>query len=205
MSPSERHAFAHFYKLAEKGNGIVSGESAVAFFSYSGLTPLQLGQIWQISDTNNNGFLDQQGFSVALRLIAHLQANETLTEDLINKRELSPLLSLLTNSYQLVPFHSSTVYHHQLHHKYHPLLINPLLHRSKLNKSHLFKSMKGRGSPGSTLDAALVTAYSPAIKLETYSSKASSLLMSLVRFGPSSSLFFNIQLTPSQEPCRHSE
>lgn len=97
MSPSERHAFAHFYKLAEKGNGIVSGESAVAFFSYSGLTPLQLGQIWQISDTNNNGFLDQQGFSVALRLIAHLQANETLTEDLINKRELSPLLpSLLT-------------------------------------------------------------------------------------------------------------
>ncbi|TIB83245.1 hypothetical protein E3Q06_02990 [Wallemia mellicola] len=85
LSPSERHAFAHFYKLAEKGNGIVSGESAVAFFSYSGLTPLQLGQIWQISDTNNNGFLDQQGFSVALRLIAHLQANETLTEDLINK------------------------------------------------------------------------------------------------------------------------
>lgn len=86
LTPSERHAFAHFYSIAEKGNGIVSGESAVAFFSYSGLAPLQLGQIWQLSDRNNNGFLDQPGFSVALRLIGHVQNNQPVSDDLVDKR-----------------------------------------------------------------------------------------------------------------------
>ncbi|TIB66930.1 hypothetical protein E3P77_01929 [Wallemia ichthyophaga] len=85
LTPSERHAFAHFYSIAEKGNGIVSGESAVAFFSYSGLAPLQLGQIWQLSDRNNNGFLDQPGFSVALRLIGHVQNNQPVSDDLVDK------------------------------------------------------------------------------------------------------------------------
>ena len=49
-----------------------------------------------MSDSNNNGFLDQPSFSVALRLIGHVQNNEIISEDLINKRVFIFIVSYYT-------------------------------------------------------------------------------------------------------------
>ncbi len=48
----------------------------------SGLSPFVLSEIWQIADPKNQGFLDQQGFSVALRLIGHVQNGQALAPNL---------------------------------------------------------------------------------------------------------------------------
>lgn len=52
----------------------MSGEKARVTFEKSGLPPTILGEIWQISDHNNLGFLTQFGFCLAMRLIGQTQA-----------------------------------------------------------------------------------------------------------------------------------
>lgn len=54
--------------------GVLTGDRAVPFFSHSALPPLILGEIWQLADPENIGFLSQDRFGVACRLIAHAQA-----------------------------------------------------------------------------------------------------------------------------------
>lgn len=48
----------------------------------SGLSPVVLGEIWQMADPENNGFLDQKGFSIALRIIGHVQNGQRLALNL---------------------------------------------------------------------------------------------------------------------------
>jgi epidermal growth factor receptor substrate 15 len=54
----------------------------------SGLSPFVLSEIWQLADPKNQGFLDQQGFSVALRIIGHVQNGQTLAPNLGDRRKL---------------------------------------------------------------------------------------------------------------------
>ncbi|BGP28119.1 hypothetical protein JCM10295v2_007106 [Rhodotorula toruloides] len=49
------------------------GDLAVPFFSHSSLPPLVLGEVWQIADPDNSGFLSPERFGVACRLIGHAQ------------------------------------------------------------------------------------------------------------------------------------
>ncbi|KAE8210082.1 hypothetical protein CF327_g6015 [Tilletia walkeri] len=76
LSPTERTAFGYLFNLAcpPDSGGILTAESAVAFFGKSALSPTTLGAIWALSDDKNNGFLDAKGFSLACRLIGHAQA-----------------------------------------------------------------------------------------------------------------------------------
>ncbi|GAA6010148.1 hypothetical protein JCM10207_005639 [Rhodosporidiobolus poonsookiae] len=53
--------------------GVLTGDKAVPFFSHSSLPPLLLGQIWQLADPENSGFLSPERFGVACRLIGHAQ------------------------------------------------------------------------------------------------------------------------------------
>ncbi|XP_074643122.1 epidermal growth factor receptor substrate 15-like 1 [Tubulanus polymorphus] len=48
---------------------------AAAFLKKSGLNEKTLGQIWSFADRNGKGFLDKQGFFIALKLIALTQNN----------------------------------------------------------------------------------------------------------------------------------
>ena len=68
-----------------QGLGIVQGDAAVKAFSGSNLSPSILGDIWSIADKENNGFLTRKGVAMALRLIAHVQPGEELSEDLLTQ------------------------------------------------------------------------------------------------------------------------
>ncbi|KAK0535723.1 hypothetical protein OC834_001411 [Tilletia horrida] len=76
LNPAERTAFGHLFSLAcpPDSGGILTADSAVAFFGKSGLPAATLGAIWALADDKNNGFLDAKGFSLACRLIGHAQA-----------------------------------------------------------------------------------------------------------------------------------
>lgn len=63
-----------FRELDKDGTGVVVGEDARATFEKSGLAPMILGEIWQLADPTNLGYLTQFGFNVALRLIGHVQS-----------------------------------------------------------------------------------------------------------------------------------
>ncbi|KAK5037679.1 hypothetical protein LTS07_001146 [Exophiala sideris] len=75
LNAEEQRAYGQLLKEADPdGFGAVSGDVAVRFFERTKLPPDVLGQIWQIADTENRGFLTPAGFGVALRLIGHAQA-----------------------------------------------------------------------------------------------------------------------------------
>jgi epidermal growth factor receptor substrate 15 len=67
--------------------GVITSEVAVNIFRSANLSATTLGQIWGIADANNQGFLTRKGVSVAVRLIGWAQKGETITGDLVNKRE----------------------------------------------------------------------------------------------------------------------
>lgn len=74
-SAAERDAYNYLFERADTDQlGVLTGDRAVPFFSHSALPPLILGQVWQIADPDNIGFLSQDRFGVACRLIAHAQA-----------------------------------------------------------------------------------------------------------------------------------
>ncbi|KAK5951029.1 hypothetical protein OHC33_007782 [Knufia fluminis] len=75
LTPEEKRIYGNLLKEADPdGFGAVSGDVAVKFFERTRLPPDVLGQIWQIADTENRGFLTPAGFGVVLRLIGHAQA-----------------------------------------------------------------------------------------------------------------------------------
>lgn len=75
LTAEEKQLYSQLFKsLDTEGTGIVSGEKARVTFEKSGLPPTILGEIWQISDHNNLGFLTQFGFCLAMRLIGQTQA-----------------------------------------------------------------------------------------------------------------------------------
>lgn len=87
FSPQEQQAFKYLFDLADTEQlGVLTGDKAVGFLSKSKLPIETLGEVWQASDQENNGFLTPQGFSLACRLIGHAQQGEAVSEDLINKR-----------------------------------------------------------------------------------------------------------------------
>lgn len=74
LNQDEKKVFGQLFKQGDpEGLGIVTGEVARTLFERSGLPPSVLGEIWQLVDSDNQGFLDQLGFSLALRIIGHVQ------------------------------------------------------------------------------------------------------------------------------------
>ncbi|KAI1825348.1 hypothetical protein F4861DRAFT_501739 [Xylaria intraflava] len=83
LSPEEKRVYGLLFRQADTENvGVVTGEIAVQFFEKTRLDSRILGEIWQIADRENRGFLEATGFGVALRLIAHAQAGREPTSEL---------------------------------------------------------------------------------------------------------------------------
>lgn len=75
LTQEEKELYSKLFKsLDPQGSGIVTGEKARATFEKSGLPPNILGEIWQLADALNMGFLTQFGFCYAMRLIGYTQA-----------------------------------------------------------------------------------------------------------------------------------
>ncbi|OBA20151.1 hypothetical protein METBIDRAFT_13159 [Metschnikowia bicuspidata var. bicuspidata NRRL YB-4993] len=83
LTPEERELYSRLFKsLDPEGSGIVTGDKARATFEKSGLPANVLGEIWQMADSANLGFLTQLGFCVAMRLIGYTQAGHFPTAQL---------------------------------------------------------------------------------------------------------------------------
>ncbi|KAF9905012.1 hypothetical protein EC991_002075 [Linnemannia zychae] len=85
LTTREKQVYGQLWAAADTDqSGFITGADAVPFFAKSGLSPQILGQIWVLADTENKGVLGQQGFSVAVKLIAHAQSGKTPSPALIN-------------------------------------------------------------------------------------------------------------------------
>jgi epidermal growth factor receptor substrate 15 len=76
LTSEEKQLFGRLFKQADtKGDGIVTGEVAVSLFPKAKLSENTLGEIWAMADIENRGFLLQEDFAKAMRLIGHFQSN----------------------------------------------------------------------------------------------------------------------------------
>ncbi|KAH6986654.1 hypothetical protein EDB80DRAFT_590173 [Ilyonectria destructans] len=83
MCPEEKRLYGRLFREADTADlGVITGEAGVKFFENTKLPALTLGEIWQIPDVENRGFLTPSGFCIALRLIGHTQAGREPTVDL---------------------------------------------------------------------------------------------------------------------------
>ncbi|KAI1201977.1 hypothetical protein F5X97DRAFT_271537 [Nemania serpens] len=83
LSPEEKRVYGLLFHQADTESvGVVTGEVAVQFFEKTRLDSRILGEIWQIADRENRGFLEATGFGLALRLIGHAQAGREPTPEL---------------------------------------------------------------------------------------------------------------------------
>ncbi|KAK6622584.1 hypothetical protein RUM43_008426 [Polyplax serrata] len=69
VQAKERSRYEEQFKSLNPVNGVVTGEQAKGFFLQSQLPPNILGQIWALSDTDSDGRMDINEFSVACKLI----------------------------------------------------------------------------------------------------------------------------------------
>ncbi|WAQ92186.1 hypothetical protein PtA15_16A92 [Puccinia triticina] len=85
LSSEERLAYPYLFSKADTDQiGVLVGEKAVAFFAHSNLPPTILGEIWQLADQDNAGFLTRQQFDIALRLIGKAQRGLPVNEQAIS-------------------------------------------------------------------------------------------------------------------------
>ncbi|KAG7207393.1 hypothetical protein KM043_009047 [Ampulex compressa] len=69
IQPRERVRYQEQFDSLKPMNGVVTGEQAKGFLLSSQLSPAILGQIWALSDTDADGKMDINEFSIACKLI----------------------------------------------------------------------------------------------------------------------------------------
>ncbi|XP_042526543.1 epidermal growth factor receptor substrate 15-like 1 isoform X1 [Dipodomys spectabilis] len=73
--PGGNPLYESYYKQVDPAyTGRVGASEAALFLKKSGLSDITLGKIWDLADPEGKGFLDKQGFYVALRLVACAQS-----------------------------------------------------------------------------------------------------------------------------------
>nr|XP_016936173.1 intersectin-2 isoform X2 [Drosophila suzukii] len=69
VTPRERLKYQEQFKALQPQAGFVTGAQAKGFFLQSQLPPLILGQIWALADTDSDGKMNINEFSIACKLI----------------------------------------------------------------------------------------------------------------------------------------
>ncbi|XP_075901209.1 epidermal growth factor receptor substrate 15-like 1 isoform X2 [Nelusetta ayraudi] len=99
--------YENLYRQVDPGNtGRVGPTEAALFLKRSGLPDITLGKIWDLADPDGKGYLDKQGFYVALRLVACAQGGQEISLSCLNltvpppkfKDTSSPSLSCASSS-----------------------------------------------------------------------------------------------------------
>ncbi|XP_037960545.1 intersectin-1 isoform X2 [Teleopsis dalmanni] len=70
VTPHEKAKFQEHFKALQPQNGFVTGAQAKGFFLQSQLEPLVLGKIWSLADTDSDGKMNINEFSIACKLIS---------------------------------------------------------------------------------------------------------------------------------------
>uniref|UniRef100_A0A8D3C8Y8 Epidermal growth factor receptor substrate 15-like 1 n=1 Tax=Scophthalmus maximus TaxID=52904 RepID=A0A8D3C8Y8_SCOMX len=71
-------------KVDPGNTGRVGPTEAALFLKKSGLADITLGKIWDLADPDGKGYLDKQGFYVALRLVACAQSGQEVCLSSLN-------------------------------------------------------------------------------------------------------------------------
>ncbi|KAF7295138.1 hypothetical protein MIND_01052300 [Mycena indigotica] len=96
-SPSEMALVSQIFATADPNKlGALTGEVAVQVFGGAHLSPLVLGEIWQIADETNNGWLSTKGVAMAVRLMGHAQQGTKVSAALLNKPGPLPTIAGIT-------------------------------------------------------------------------------------------------------------
>ncbi|KAJ6500401.1 hypothetical protein C8R45DRAFT_67324 [Mycena sanguinolenta] len=85
--------FAH---ADPKKLGALTGDVAVRVFGGANLSPTVLGEIWQMADEANNGWLSQKGVAIAVRLMGYAQKGEKISAALLSKPGPLPTITGIT-------------------------------------------------------------------------------------------------------------
>nr|XP_046246850.1 epidermal growth factor receptor substrate 15-like 1 isoform X1 [Scatophagus argus] len=77
--------YENLYRQVDPGNtGRVGPTEAALFLKKSGLPDITLGKIWDLADPDGKGYLDKQGFYVALRLVGCAQSGQEVSLSSLN-------------------------------------------------------------------------------------------------------------------------
>uniref|UniRef100_A0A8C6DRS7 Epidermal growth factor receptor substrate 15-like 1 n=1 Tax=Moschus moschiferus TaxID=68415 RepID=A0A8C6DRS7_MOSMO len=83
--PAGNPLYESYYKQVDPAyTGRVGASEAALFLKKSGLSDIILGKIWDLADPEGKGYLDKQGFYVALRLVACAQSGHEVTLSNLN-------------------------------------------------------------------------------------------------------------------------
>lgn len=87
-SPAELALVSQIFLKADPQKiGILTGDAALKVFGGANLQPTVLGEVWNIADEENNGWLSKKGVAIAVRLMGWAQKGEKMTQALVNRRE----------------------------------------------------------------------------------------------------------------------
>ncbi|XP_026672719.1 intersectin-1 isoform X4 [Ceratina calcarata] len=108
IQPGERAKYRQQFDSLKPINGVITGEQAKEFFLKSQLQPLILGQIWALSDTDADGKMDINEFSIACKLITlklkGFEIPKTLPPSLVQSlKQFSAAETALTNGAPTIP------------------------------------------------------------------------------------------------------
>ncbi|XP_052498597.1 epidermal growth factor receptor substrate 15-like 1 isoform X5 [Budorcas taxicolor] len=83
--PAGNPLYESYYKQVDPAyTGRVGASEAALFLKKSGLSDIILGKIWDLADPEGKGYLDKQGFYVALRLVACAQSGHEVALSNLN-------------------------------------------------------------------------------------------------------------------------
>ncbi|KAF6005114.1 hypothetical protein F1559_000699 [Cyanidiococcus yangmingshanensis] len=86
LSPAEREAYMVWYReVRDPATGYVPGDAAAALLRRSNLYKDILRQVWLLADSRRRGYLDQDEFFVALRLVAICQRGSEASLDSLRR------------------------------------------------------------------------------------------------------------------------
>ncbi|XP_021912354.1 EH domain-containing protein 1 [Carica papaya] len=84
-SKENQKIYQEWFNYADSdGDGRITGNDAIKFFSLSNLSRPELKQVWAIADSKRQGYLGLKEFCIAMQLVSLAQGGHEITHDVFN-------------------------------------------------------------------------------------------------------------------------
>jgi len=121
ISPEEKAKTETIFNSLKPNNGKISGDQAKKYLMLSNLPTPTLGQIWQLSDIDNDGKMTLQEFTIAMHLVHakcmgievpkvlpySLKSSSTQNQSVFGVKDNTPALNPMNNGAAVTPMMSS--------------------------------------------------------------------------------------------------